>query len=89
MRESIAIVADRHKDIEYTASIVYLDANFEICIQHLAASLKMRYKDLKGPMNTYFDCASRAYIVSEHQRHMESIRNHNLDMHRYLLQADP
>ncbi|GMN70237.1 hypothetical protein TIFTF001_039281 [Ficus carica] len=32
---------------------------------------------------------ARSYLVSEHQRHMESIRNRNLDMHRYLVQADP
>ena len=89
MRKSLAIVADRHKGIEYAASIVYSDANFGICIQHLAANLKTRYKDFKGLLKTYFDGASRAYLVSEHQRHMESIQNRNLDMHQYLLQADP
>ncbi|GMN64659.1 hypothetical protein TIFTF001_033749 [Ficus carica] len=51
--------------------------------------MKMRYKDLKGPMKTYFDGASGAYFVNEHQCHMESIRNRNPNMHRYLLQADP
>ncbi|GMN21588.1 hypothetical protein TIFTF001_048901 [Ficus carica] len=73
----------------YKANIVYLDADFGICVQHLAAKLKTRYKDFKGPMKTYFDGASRAYLVSEHQRHMEFIRNRNPDMHRYFLQVDP
>ncbi|GMN60885.1 hypothetical protein TIFTF001_029982 [Ficus carica] len=70
------------------ASIVHPYADFGICIQHLAANLKTRYKDFNGPFKTYFDGASKAYLVSEHQRHMESIRNRNPDMHRYLLQAD-
>ncbi|GMN62468.1 hypothetical protein TIFTF001_031540 [Ficus carica] len=65
-RESLAIVADRHKGIKYAANIVYPDADFGICVQHLAANLKMRYKDFKGPMKTYFGNASRAYLVSEH-----------------------
>ncbi|GMN47253.1 hypothetical protein TIFTF001_016425 [Ficus carica] len=72
-QESLAIVADRHKGIDYATSIVYLDADFGICVQHLAANLKMRYKDFKGLMKAYFDGASMAYLVSEHQRHMESI----------------
>ncbi|GMN54564.1 hypothetical protein TIFTF001_023684 [Ficus carica] len=42
-----------------------------------------------GPLKTYFDGASRSYLVSEHQRLMESIRNCNPDMHRYLVQTDP
>ncbi|GMN63835.1 hypothetical protein TIFTF001_032889 [Ficus carica] len=88
-RESLAIVTDRHKGIEYTVSIVYPDVDFGICVQHLVASLKTMYKDFKGLMKTYFDSASRAYLVSEHQHYMESIRNRNPDMHRYLLQADP
>ncbi|GMN59357.1 hypothetical protein TIFTF001_028458 [Ficus carica] len=88
-RESLAIVADTHNGIEYAANIVYPDANFGICVQHLTANLKMRYKDFEGPTKTYFDGASGAYLVSEHQHHMESIRSCNPDMHRYLLQADP
>ncbi|GMN48586.1 hypothetical protein TIFTF001_017754 [Ficus carica] len=68
---------------------VYPVADFEICVQHLAANLKMRYKDFKGPMKTYFDGASRVYFVSEHQRHMESIRNRNPNMYRYFLQVNP
>ncbi|GMN39673.1 hypothetical protein TIFTF001_008898 [Ficus carica] len=40
-RESLAIVADRHKGIEYASNIVYPDADFETCIQYLAANLKM------------------------------------------------
>ncbi|GMN47646.1 hypothetical protein TIFTF001_016820 [Ficus carica] len=67
---------------------VYPDVAFGICIQHLAANLKTRYKDFKGPLKTYFDGASRSYLVSEHQRHMESIRNRNPYMHRYLVQSD-
>ncbi|GMN66771.1 hypothetical protein TIFTF001_035839 [Ficus carica] len=78
-----------HKGIEYAANIVYPDANFGIWVQHLTANLKTRYKGFKGPMKTYFDGASRAYLVSKHHYHMESIRNRNLDMHRYLLQAYP
>ncbi|GMN68128.1 hypothetical protein TIFTF001_037205 [Ficus carica] len=54
-RESLAIVADRHKGIEYAANLVSPDAAFGI----------------------------------EHHRHMESIRNRNPDMHRYLVQTDP
>ncbi|GMN46129.1 hypothetical protein TIFTF001_015316 [Ficus carica] len=46
------------------AIIIYLDADFGICIQHLVVDLKMRYKDFKGPMKTYFDCASSAYLVN-------------------------
>ncbi|GMN51335.1 hypothetical protein TIFTF001_020474 [Ficus carica] len=87
--ESLAIVADRHKGIEYAANLVYPDAVFGICVQHLATNLKTRYKDFKGPWKTYFDGASRSYLLSEHHRHMESIHSHNPDMHRYLVQADP
>ncbi|GMN24233.1 hypothetical protein TIFTF001_051355 [Ficus carica] len=71
------------------ANLVFPDAAFRICVQHLAANLKTRYKDFKGPLKTYFDGASRSYLISEHNRHMESIRSRNTDMHRYLLQADP
>ncbi|GMN31175.1 hypothetical protein TIFTF001_050717 [Ficus carica] len=88
-RESFAIVADRHKGIENAANLVFPDAAFGICVQHLAANLKTRYKDFKGPLKTYFDGASRSYLLSEHNRHMESIRSRNADMYRYLLQADP
>ncbi|GMN36176.1 hypothetical protein TIFTF001_005817 [Ficus carica] len=88
-RESLAIVADRHKGIEYATNIVYPDADFGICVQHLAANLTMRYKYFYGPMKTYFYGASRTYLISEHQHHMESIWNRNPDMHRYLLQVDP
>ncbi|GMN47437.1 hypothetical protein TIFTF001_016625 [Ficus carica] len=69
-RESLAIVADMHKGIEYAANLVYPDAAFGICVQHLAANLKTRYKDFKGPLKTYFEGASRSYLLSEHQRHM-------------------
>ncbi|GMN63707.1 hypothetical protein TIFTF001_032790 [Ficus carica] len=78
-----------HKGIEYVANLVYPDAAFGICVQHLAANLKTRYKDFKGPLKTYFDGASRSYLLNEHHRHMVSIRSRNLDMHRYLVQADP
>ncbi|GMN48193.1 hypothetical protein TIFTF001_017370 [Ficus carica] len=54
-----------------------------------AANLKTRYKDFKGPLKTYFDGASRSYLLSEFHRHMESIRGLNPDMHRYLVEADP
>ncbi|GMN66773.1 hypothetical protein TIFTF001_035834 [Ficus carica] len=47
------------------------------------------YKDFKGPLKTYFDDASRSYLLSEHHHHMESIRSRNPDMHQYLVQADP
>ncbi|GMN68965.1 hypothetical protein TIFTF001_038015 [Ficus carica] len=89
MRESLVIVADKYKGIEYAANLVYPDATFGICVQHLAANLKTRYKDFKGPLKTYFDGASRSYLLSEHHRHMESICGRNPDMHRYLVQADP
>ncbi|GMN26694.1 hypothetical protein TIFTF001_040895 [Ficus carica] len=88
-RESLAIVADRHKGIEYAVNHVYPDAAFGICVQHLAANLKTRYKDFKGNLKTYFDGASRSYLLSEFHRHMESIRGLNPDMHRYLVEADP
>ncbi|GMN45101.1 hypothetical protein TIFTF001_014303 [Ficus carica] len=78
-----------HKGIEYAANLVYPDAAFGICIQHLAANLKTRYKDFEGPLKTYFDDASRSYLLSEHYYHMESIRSRNPDMHRYLVRADP
>ena len=88
-RDSLAIVADRHKGIENAANLVFPDAAFGICVQHLAANLKTRYKDFKGPMKAYFDGAARSYLLTEHNRHMESIRCRNADMHRYLMQADP
>ncbi|GMN69660.1 hypothetical protein TIFTF001_038705 [Ficus carica] len=85
-----ALTSLRGDDAEsYKANLVYPDAAFGICIQHLAANLKTRYKDFKGPLKTYFDDASRSYLLSEYHRHMESIRGRNPDMHRYLLQADP
>ncbi|GMN29149.1 hypothetical protein TIFTF001_051706 [Ficus carica] len=68
---------------------VYPDSAFGICVQHLAANLKTRYKDFKGHLKTYFDGASRSYLLSEFHRHMESIRGLNPDMHRYLVEADP
>ncbi|GMN45107.1 hypothetical protein TIFTF001_014281 [Ficus carica] len=70
------------------ANLVYPDAAFGICVQHLAANLKTRYKDFKGPLKTYFDGALMSYLLSEHHHHMESIRSRNPDMHRYLVQAD-
>ncbi|GMN70233.1 hypothetical protein TIFTF001_039278 [Ficus carica] len=68
---------------------VYPDAAFGICVQHLVANLKTRYKDFKGPLKTYFDGASRSYLLSEFHRHLESIRGLNPDMHRYLVETDP
>ncbi|GMN46973.1 hypothetical protein TIFTF001_016149 [Ficus carica] len=73
----------------YKVNHVYPDAAFGICVQHLAANLKTRYKDFKGPLKTYFDGASRSYLLSEFHRHMESIRGLNPDMHQYLVEADP
>ncbi|GMN61855.1 hypothetical protein TIFTF001_030932 [Ficus carica] len=70
-------------------NLVYPDAAFGICVQHLAANSKTRYKDFKGPLKTYFDGASRSYLLSEFHRHMKSIRGLNPDMHRYLVEADP
>ncbi|GMN59280.1 hypothetical protein TIFTF001_028369 [Ficus carica] len=55
----------------------------------LGCKLEDEVEDFKCPMKTYFDDASRAYLVSEHQHHMESIRNRNPDMHRYVLQPRP
>ncbi|GMN21846.1 hypothetical protein TIFTF001_043400 [Ficus carica] len=88
-RESLAIVTDRYKGIEYATNIMYPDAAFGICVQHLATNLKTRYKDFKDPLKTYFDGASRSYLLSEHQHHMESIHSRNPDMHQYLVQVDP
>ncbi|GMN21529.1 hypothetical protein TIFTF001_051134 [Ficus carica] len=76
-------------NLKFAANLVYPDAAFGICVQYLAANLKTKYKDFKGPLKTYFDGASRSYLLSEHHRHMEFIRNRNPDMHRYLVQADP
>ncbi|GMN19501.1 hypothetical protein TIFTF001_045194 [Ficus carica] len=45
-------------------NLVFPDAAFGICVQHLAANLKTRYKDFKDPLKTYFDGASRSYLVS-------------------------
>ncbi|GMN20099.1 hypothetical protein TIFTF001_042999 [Ficus carica] len=47
----------------YKVNHVYPDAAFGICVQHLAANLKTRYKDFKGPLKTYFDGASRSYLL--------------------------
>ncbi|GMN68598.1 hypothetical protein TIFTF001_037654 [Ficus carica] len=64
-RESLAIVADRHKGIEFAANLVYPDAAFGICVQHLASNLKTKYKDFKGHLKTYFDGASRSYLLTQ------------------------
>ena len=89
IREELAIVADRHKGIERAVSIVYPEADFGICVQHLAGNLKQKYKYFKGTLKTYFHGASRAYLVSEFRRHMSSIEFKSPDMHRYLMEADP
>ncbi|GMN22477.1 hypothetical protein TIFTF001_050215 [Ficus carica] len=52
-----------HKGIEFTSNLVYPDAAFGICVQHLAANLKTKYKDFKGPLKTYFDGAARSYLA--------------------------
>ncbi|GMN60030.1 hypothetical protein TIFTF001_029123 [Ficus carica] len=48
----------------YKVNHVYPDAAFGICVQHLAANLKTRYKDFKGNLKTYFDGASRSYLLT-------------------------
>ncbi|GMN57924.1 hypothetical protein TIFTF001_027032 [Ficus carica] len=63
-RESLTIMADRHKGIEFAVNLVYPDAAFGICVLHLAANLKTKYKDFKGPLKTYFDGASRYAIMT-------------------------
>ncbi|GMN20190.1 hypothetical protein TIFTF001_050997 [Ficus carica] len=88
-RQAKSWMIGEHKGIEYAVNHVYPDAAFGICVQHLAANLKTRYKDFKGPLKTYFDGVSRSYLLSEFHRHMESIRGLNPDMHRYLVEADP
>ena len=40
IQEELAIVADRHKGIERVVSIVYPEADFGICVQHLTDNLK-------------------------------------------------
>ncbi|GMN47410.1 hypothetical protein TIFTF001_016586 [Ficus carica] len=72
-RESLAIVADRHKGIEFASNLVYPDAAFGICVQHLAANLKTKYKDFKGHLKTYFDGAARSYLVSRSYKVVASI----------------
>ncbi|GMN66380.1 hypothetical protein TIFTF001_035443 [Ficus carica] len=85
-----ALTSLRGDDAEsYKANLMYPNATFGICVQHLTANLKTRYKDFKGPLKTYFDGASRSYLLSEYHHHMESIRGRNPDMHRYLVEADP
>ncbi|GMN67803.1 hypothetical protein TIFTF001_036863 [Ficus carica] len=60
-----ALTSLRGDDAEsYKANLVHPDAAFGICVQHLAANLKTRYKDFKGPLKTYFDGASRSYLLS-------------------------
>ncbi|GMN59276.1 hypothetical protein TIFTF001_028371 [Ficus carica] len=60
-----ALTSLRGDDAEsYNANLVYPDAAFGICVQHLAANLKTKYKDFKGPLKTYFDSASRSYLLS-------------------------
>ncbi|GMN73597.1 hypothetical protein TIFTF001_053050, partial [Ficus carica] len=63
-RESLAIVADRHKGIEYAANLLYPDAAFGICVKHLATNLKTRYKDFKGPLKIYFDADQFEYAIT-------------------------
>ncbi|GMN48651.1 hypothetical protein TIFTF001_017807 [Ficus carica] len=46
------------------ANLVYPDAVFGICVQHLTANLKTRYKDFKSPLNTYFDGRSYKVLAS-------------------------
>ena len=53
-------MAERNKGIEYATRIVNPDTDFRISVQRLATNLKMRDKDFKGPMKTYFDGAARA-----------------------------
>ncbi|GMN24621.1 hypothetical protein TIFTF001_050337 [Ficus carica] len=48
----------------YKVNHVYPDAAFGICVQHLAANLKTRYKDFKGHLKTYFDGTSRSYLLT-------------------------
>ncbi|GMN75040.1 hypothetical protein TIFTF001_052516 [Ficus carica] len=49
------------------------DAAYGICVQHLAANLKTKYKDFKGPLKTYFDGAARSYLVSRSYKVVASI----------------
>ncbi|GMN48634.1 hypothetical protein TIFTF001_017803 [Ficus carica] len=64
MRESLAIVADRHMGIEYATNIMYPNVAFGICVQHLVANLKT----IRNPdMHRYLVSAdltkwSRAYF---------------------------
>ncbi|GMN61249.1 hypothetical protein TIFTF001_030411 [Ficus carica] len=58
------LVSFRHKAVNHgNANLVYSDAAFGICVQHLAANLKTRYKDFKGHLKTYFDGESRSYLL--------------------------
>ncbi|GMN69085.1 hypothetical protein TIFTF001_038140 [Ficus carica] len=59
-----ALTSLRGDDAEsYKANLVFPDDAFGICVQHLAANLKTWYKDFKGPLKTYFDGASRSYLL--------------------------
>ncbi|GMN75126.1 hypothetical protein TIFTF001_052581 [Ficus carica] len=61
------------KGIEFASNLVYPDAAYGICIQHLAANLKTKYKDFKGPLKTYFDGVARSYLVSQSYKVVASI----------------
>ena len=89
MRDELAIVADRHKSIEYAVKKVYPEADFGICVQHLARNLKAKFKSFNGTMKTYFNGASRTYLASDFHRHMGFIHRGYPAIHRYLMDADP
>ncbi|GMN22440.1 hypothetical protein TIFTF001_040256 [Ficus carica] len=61
-RQAKSWMIGEHKGIEFASNLVYPDAAFGICVQHLAANLKTKYKDFKGPLKTYFDGAARSYL---------------------------
>lgn len=89
-REELAIVADRHKSIIKAVTTVYPEADFGICVQHLARNLKNKFpKGFNKSIKTYFTVASRSYLVTEFHRQMGFIQNCNNLIAKYLIDADP
>ncbi|XP_024026072.1 uncharacterized protein LOC112092958 [Morus notabilis] len=89
MRDELAIVADRHKSIKYVVMKVYPEADFGICVQHLAGNLKAKFKSFNSTMKTYFNGALRTYLRSEFFCQMGFIEKGNPTIHRYLMDAYP
>ena len=75
-------MTDRHKSIEYAVKKVYPEADFGICVQHLATNLKAKFKSFNGTLKTYFHGVSMTYLASEFFRLMGFIHKGNPAIHR-------